>query len=72
MKLRSLVVMLSLAILTVSCGGDSEPETDPTGSTEDTQGQDRCAVDVPDLVDRLGTGHPSACHFAEVVTPKER
>ncbi|HEV2809157.1 MAG TPA: ABC transporter substrate-binding protein [Acidimicrobiales bacterium] len=36
MKLRSLVVMLSLALLTVSCGGDSEPETDATGSTEDT------------------------------------
>ncbi|MBW3575635.1 MAG: dipeptide ABC transporter ATP-binding protein [Actinobacteria bacterium] len=26
--------------------------------------QDRCAAEVPELVDRLGHGHPSACHFA--------
>ena len=28
--------------------------------------QDICAVDYPALVDR-GQGHPSACHFAEVL-----
>lgn len=27
--------------------------------------EDRCAEEVPELVDRFGHGHPSACHFAE-------
>jgi oligopeptide/dipeptide ABC transporter ATP-binding protein len=33
--------------------------------TEDEQR--RCCDDAPELVDR-GTGHPAACHYAEVVT----
>ncbi|TDD96288.1 peptide ABC transporter ATP-binding protein, partial [Jiangella asiatica] len=28
--------------------------------------QQKCADEVPELIDRLGTGHPSACHFPEV------
>ncbi|MGI9119502.1 MAG: ABC transporter ATP-binding protein [Acidimicrobiales bacterium] len=28
--------------------------------------QDHCAAEPPDLVDRLGQGHPCACHFPEV------
>jgi oligopeptide/dipeptide ABC transporter ATP-binding protein len=27
--------------------------------------QDICASEVPELVERPGTDHPSACHFAE-------
>ncbi|MDQ1518184.1 MAG: hypothetical protein QOE80_4014, partial [Actinomycetota bacterium] len=33
--------------------------------TEDEQR--RCRDEPPELVDR-GTGHPAACHYAEVVT----
>ena len=32
--------------------------------------QDICAQEEPQLVDR-GTGHPTACHFAEIVKPLE-
>ena len=56
-------------------GETPNPTRPPSGCrfrTRCWKGQDRCAEDVPDLVDRLGNGHPSACHFAEVVTPKDR
>lgn len=29
--------------------------------------QDRCVEETPALIDRFGHGHPSACHFAEVI-----
>ncbi|TDD95023.1 peptide ABC transporter ATP-binding protein, partial [Jiangella asiatica] len=29
--------------------------------------QQKCADEVPELIDRLGTGHPSACHFPQLL-----
>ncbi|HEV2809153.1 MAG TPA: ABC transporter ATP-binding protein [Acidimicrobiales bacterium] len=56
-------------------GEAPDPTRPPSGCrfrTRCWKAKDRCAEDAPDLVERLGTGHPSACHFAEVVTPKDR
>ncbi|MGI8537169.1 MAG: ABC transporter ATP-binding protein [Mycobacteriales bacterium] len=50
--------------------GDLPSPADPPSGchfrTRCWKAQDICAVDYPQLVDR-GQGHPSACHFAEVV-----
>lgn len=45
------------------------PTNPPSGCrfrTRCCKAEDRCAEEVPDLVDRYGHGHPSACHFASV------
>jgi peptide/nickel transport system ATP-binding protein/oligopeptide transport system ATP-binding protein len=50
--------------------GDIPTASDPPSGcrfrTRCWKARDQCAEEVPDLVDRFGHGHPSACHFAEV------
>ena len=45
------------------------PTAPPSGCrfrTRCWKAQDRCVEEVPELMDRFGHGHPSACHFADV------
>ncbi len=49
-------------------GDVPSPANPPSGChfrTRCWKAEDVCAVDEPDLIDRFGHGHPSACHFAE-------
>jgi peptide/nickel transport system ATP-binding protein/oligopeptide transport system ATP-binding protein len=52
-------------------GDVPSPANPPSGCVFRTRcwkAQDICAEEVPPLIDR-GQGHPSACHFAEIVKP---
>jgi oligopeptide transport system ATP-binding protein len=55
-------------------GDVPSPANPPSGCVFRTRcwkAQDICAVEVPTLVPRAGGAHPVACHFAEVMKPRE-
>ncbi len=52
----------------LATGDAPVPTAPPSGCrfrTRCWKAQDRCADEVPELIDRFGHGHPSACHFAD-------
>jgi oligopeptide/dipeptide ABC transporter ATP-binding protein len=51
-------------------GDVPSPSNPPSGCrfrTRCWKAEEICATEVPELIDRFGHGHPSACHFAEAV-----
>ncbi len=49
-------------------GDIPSPANPPSGCVFRTRcwkAEEICAEEVPELIDRFGHGHPSACHFAE-------
>jgi oligopeptide/dipeptide ABC transporter ATP-binding protein len=54
----------------ITLSGDVASPTDPPSGcrfrTRCWKSEEICAQETPALIDRLGTGHPSACHFPEL------
>jgi len=60
-------------VLTGDIPSPADPPSGCVFRTRCWKAQDKCTTEVPLLIDRLGIGHPSACHFPETpVTSQPR